>query len=613
MRFGVAFVLLDAPVVLMKISLLPFRLLRSLQIQAPKVSSSYRPLDSLLKNVKAIPDLGGEFEAAPEGPNQSTHTIAVAPSSAPVLLDSREAYIAQIDSQDPAAELIRGLLSLLPANTSVTPVLPDQPAVPPAAEMTNAHEEAVAEVITVDDNSDIAPGNVHNIAQLKLHSPMHTEEHNTNHVFYFIGIITANGVRATFCVPGPNTETHRLGGAIDWLIFQNRPAGRMLQSLSPASDFHVGVSREPEDVDKEFMNYRRAFTEIGSLEGVLAAPADSPHLSPARPCQLLSALQQQLGEGQNVPVYVMYVYLSSIVAALPTAVPVPLASAPAIAPPPAATAEAYLDLHHAAARNTLQTLLNTEGYESAYKHCLIEREVMALCLRLGIVFARQITPAQVTLYNVAIQIHPQDVAVWMGVSSGHFATCRTDLASARRAHLLLRQLHQEVQHGLPVSPSFTSHFAGFLGTLNSLLGTRTLPAVNVHNGYAGAANTDVADVSAVRMKISALRVLVAEVKLRWPEQAERYASHLYNARVNTGVPNEQNSKDIHTVLFHDGDVVVLHSSGVSKMQSGQGTKKEFDQRLSRQLTFQVLIVFARPTCGHCGDHMFLVESDMSRE
>ncbi|KAK6995661.1 hypothetical protein R3P38DRAFT_2656084 [Favolaschia claudopus] len=445
---------------------------------------------------RADEDLSAASEAAPGGRNQSehrlisvrrkgTHTITVAPSSALVLLDSREAYIAQIDSQDPAAELIRGLLSLLPASTYVAPVVPDQPAPPPGAEMTNGDEEAVVEVITVDDNSDVAPGNVHNIAQLKLHSPMHTEEHNTNRVFYFIGIITANGVRATFCVPGPNTETHRLGGAIDWLIFQNRPAGRMLQSLSPASDFSVGVSREPEDVDKEFMNYRRAFTEIGSLEGVLAAPADSPRLLLARPCQLLSALQQQLGEGQNVPVYVMYVYLS------------------------------------VTARNTLQALLSTDGYESAYKHCLIEREVMALCLRLGIVFARQITPARVTLHNIAIRIHPQDVAVWMGVSSGHFATCRTDVASARRAHLLLRQLHQEVQRGLPVSPSFTSHFAGFLGTLNSLLGTRTLPAVDVHNGYTGAANTDVADVSAVRMKISALRVLVADVKLRWPEQAER--------------------------------------------------------------------------------------------
>ncbi|KAK6991952.1 hypothetical protein R3P38DRAFT_3437750 [Favolaschia claudopus] len=463
------------------------------------LSAAIPPLEVTANpGTEAIPDLGGEFEAAPDGPNQ------IAPSSAPVLLDSREAYIAQIDSQDPAAELIRGLLSLLPASTSVAPVLPDQPATPPGAQMTNANEEAVVEVITVDDNSDVAP-----------------EEHSVNRVFYFIGIITANGIRATFCVPGPNTETHRLGGAIDWLIFQNRPAGRMLQSLSPTSAFSVGVSREPEDVDKEFMNYRRAFTEIGSLEGVLAAPADSPRLLLARPCQLLSALQQQLGEGQNVPVYVMYVYLSSVVTALPTAAPVPLASALPIAALPAATAEAYLDLHHAAARNTLQALLSTDGYESAYKHCLIEREVMALCLRLGIVFARQITPAQVTLHNVMIQIHPQDVAVWMGVSSGHFATCRTDVASARRAHLLLRQLHQEVQRGLPVSPSFTSHFAGFLGTLNSLLGTRTLPAVNVHNGYAGAANTDVADVSAVRMKISALRVLVAEVKLRWPEQAER--------------------------------------------------------------------------------------------
>ncbi|KAK6988393.1 hypothetical protein R3P38DRAFT_3228976 [Favolaschia claudopus] len=136
--------------------------------------SSYRPLDSLLKNVKGIPDLGGEFEAAPDGPNQ------IAPSSAPVLLDSREAYIAQIDSQDPAAELIRGLLSLLPVSTSVAPVLPDQPAPPPGAQMTNADEEVVVEVITVDDNSDVAPGNIHNIAQLKLHSRMHTEEHSTN-------------------------------------------------------------------------------------------------------------------------------------------------------------------------------------------------------------------------------------------------------------------------------------------------------------------------------------------------------------------------------------------------------------------------------------------------
>ncbi|KAK7023743.1 hypothetical protein R3P38DRAFT_2779222 [Favolaschia claudopus] len=229
---------------------------------ASKVSSSYRPPNSLLKNVKA--DLGGEFEAAPDGPNQ------IAPSSAPVLLDSWEAYIGQIDSQDPAAELIRGLLSLLPASTFVAPVVPDQPVPPPRAEMTNADEEAVVEVITVDDNSNIASV----FEPLLVSTPRH--------------IVSGEQLTSSFSKTG----------------LQDACCKASALPLTSKSESHASQR-------KEFMNYRRAFTEIGSLEGVLAAPADSPHLLPARPCQLLSALQQQqLGEGQNVPVYVMYVYLS---------------------------------------------------------------------------------------------------------------------------------------------------------------------------------------------------------------------------------------------------------------------------------------------------------------
>ncbi|KAJ7133842.1 hypothetical protein C8R46DRAFT_1048236 [Mycena filopes] len=142
------------------------------------------------------------------------------------------------------------------------------------------------------------------------------------------------------------------------------------------------------------------------------------------------------------------------------------------------------------------------GYQSAYKHCLIERQIMSVCNSLGIIFGRQIVGAEVDLDGVTVSIRPHDIAMWMGISPGQFATCRTELV----AH--------EAQ-GLVLASAMAPHHHTLLTTLNSMMSGRVLSPVDPNGGYMAVVDLQAGDVNAVRMRIATLKSQVAEVRTLW--------------------------------------------------------------------------------------------------
>ncbi|KAJ6553393.1 hypothetical protein B0H19DRAFT_1263768 [Mycena capillaripes] len=107
------------------------------------------------------------------------------------------------------------------------------------------------------------------------------------------------------------------------------------------------------------------------------------------------------------------------------------------------------------------------------------------------------------------------IATWMGISNSQFATCRTEVTAARAVHLLLRQL--VLQQNI-VTPLMEPRHLTLLDTLNSLMSSRILSPVDPNGGYASVANLQAGDANAVRMKISALKTQVADVRARWGAQ-----------------------------------------------------------------------------------------------
>jgi hypothetical protein len=181
--------------------------------------------------------------------------------------------------------------------------------------------------------------------------------------------------------------------------------------------------------------------------------------------------------------------------------------------------ESYLALHYSSRRDHLAALIHMPGYQAAYKHCLIERQIMSVCNSLGIVFStRQIMATEVEYLGTSISIKPDDIASWMGVSPGTFAASRTDTAAASLAHRILRQLDQQVNAGRTVSPPMEEADRSFLRTLNTMLSSRILTPIDPHSGYTGVADLQAGEANAVRMKLNKWRELVAGVKSCWGSQ-----------------------------------------------------------------------------------------------
>ncbi|KAJ7668829.1 hypothetical protein B0H17DRAFT_1183983 [Mycena rosella] len=346
---------------------------------------------------------------------------------------------------------------------------------------------------------------------------------NTPQIVYFIGVVFAPGNATVFCVPGPTVHpsSPRAGGIIDYLVVQNGPAGRTLECLSPCSAFRVGISRVPEDIVHDFMSFRTGFVEVGHLDDVCAAPADSARVHPARDCDARTAVLASLGLDNSTLMFVFYVYPEdtnplSIVSVHSAGVLLIAASMPSAMTD---AMRGYLELHYASCHEQLTALLNTPGYQLAYEHCPIEWEIMSVCNGLGIIFsACQIMAAEVEFQRSTVSIRPDDIANWMNISATHFATCRTEVTAARATHLLLRQLAQHEAQGRSVQPPMELRHHTLLRTLSSMMSSRILLPVDLNSGYMGVGDLQAGDANAVCMKVSSLKAQVAEVKALWAAQ-----------------------------------------------------------------------------------------------
>ncbi|KAJ6553394.1 hypothetical protein B0H19DRAFT_1072843 [Mycena capillaripes] len=345
-----------------------------------------------------------------------------------LIIDPLGSYSGEVDPADPAADIIRQLLAILPAHTSIPGPETDEygagveplsvlPTHVPMPELESGAETHSAPELADRGQGDVAPMEI--TAQVPADiQQAHEMSEDAPTVLYYVGLISAPGQQTAFCVPGPviSPPTHRAGGIIDFLVFANGPAGRALENLSPVSQFRVGVSRVPEDINNDFMSFRTGFKEAGRLDSVVMAPADSARVLPARDSELRTALLLSLGLGENVSIFVLYVYPENTTPFAIQPVATPATVQPAIHPPTLAVAvsnpiDRYLDLHHAAKKAELRTLLDIQGYQSAYRHCLIERQVMSVCNSLGIVFSsRQIVAARVDFQASTIEIRPEDIA-----------------------------------------------------------------------------------------------------------------------------------------------------------------------------------------------------------
>ncbi|KAJ7212439.1 hypothetical protein C8J57DRAFT_1539120 [Mycena rebaudengoi] len=336
---------------------------------------------------------------------------------------------------------------------------------------------------------------------------------NSASSIYFVAIVTGLHSARVFCIPGPVVlpPSHRIGGILDFVVALNGPAGRTIERL-PHNTYRVGTSAVPEDVADDFMSYRNNFSELSRLEEILAGPADSRRVVPARTSEPCTAILANLDLNDTVPLYVVYIY--------PEVDDESIATTGFTAPAdPQTLIESYLALHYSSRRDHLAALIHMPGYQAAYKHCLIERQIMSVCNSLGIVFStRQIVAAEVEYLGTSISIKPDDIASWMGVSPGTFAASRTDMAAASLAHRILRQLDQQVNAGRTVSPPMEEADRSFLRTLNTMLSSRILTPIDPHSGYTGVADLQAGDTNAVRMKLNKWRELVAEVKSRWGSQ-----------------------------------------------------------------------------------------------
>ncbi|KAJ6461831.1 hypothetical protein C8R47DRAFT_1240651 [Mycena vitilis] len=451
-----------------------------------------------------LPDAGENAEAWHNAWTRM-FSVPVLSSQRNFVIDPLGSHAGDMDPADPAADIIRQLQAIIPAgSTHIEPV--------------EGGDDNIAEHMdsVLTHEAEVRAPPLEGIEQSAGREEAQTFSDDAPSVLYFIGIISAPGHATVFCAPAVPRPDHRIGIILESLVLANGPAGRTLEDLTNTSQFRVGFARVPEDITNDFTSFRNGFIEVGRLDQLTHAPEISARVPPARDSELRSALLASMGLDDSVSVFVVYVYPQNCFQNLSAIQPPSNIAPPGIQPASTVNPiERYLDLHYAARKADLRTFLETAGYQTAYKHCLIERQIMSVCTSLGIVFSsRQIVAAEVAFEGSPIHIRPDDIAIWMGISTGQFATCRTEVTAARAAHLLLRQIVLQENVFPPIEPRHRT----FLVTLNSLMSGRLLPPVDPSNGYAGAAELQTGDVSAVRLIIASLKMQVADVKTLWGAQ-----------------------------------------------------------------------------------------------
>ncbi|KAJ7198328.1 hypothetical protein GGX14DRAFT_402031 [Mycena pura] len=433
---------------------------------------------------------------------------------------------------DPAADLVRQIRNSLSAS-GILPVLG-----------TNAGEEGPtnAAIVPSSDEHDMPP--LINMATDEVEI-IHRETGPT-HIYgdssgpppaetvCWIAICVSADQDSLYCVPGPvmipDSRSQRSGAVIEFLVAQGGAPGRALRTLLQVEDYRVGISRVPEDITGDFRAVTNGFIEVGGLNDLYSSPMDSPRIHHARESELRSAVLDSLGYDDLVPLFVLYVYkqLTQILnqdettgALVPDVAP--LLATIASSAGAANACNSYLETYFSSRRQQLNAVLNAPGYQSAYKHCVTERQIMSVCNSLGIIFtARQILGADVHHQGIALTIRPDDIAAWMGVSSGQLATCRTEVGITRIAHRILRQVAAAMRQGLSVEPPMEPRHDSFLATLNAMMSDRILAPLDPGSGYIGARELPIGEANAVRMKIATLKNQVTEVRALWAAQFDSH-------------------------------------------------------------------------------------------
>jgi len=78
--------------------------------------------------------------------------------------------------------------------------------------------------------------------------------------------------------------------------------------------------------------------------------------------------------------------------------------------------ETYLEQQFGTHSQELASWLSNPIYQSAYQHCLIERQVTAIFQALSILFeGSRITPATVQHDGCMVTVHPDQVVTWLGL------------------------------------------------------------------------------------------------------------------------------------------------------------------------------------------------------
>ncbi|KAF8173420.1 hypothetical protein K438DRAFT_1980970 [Mycena galopus ATCC 62051] len=254
---------------------------------------------------------------------------------------------------------------------------------------------------------------------------------------YFVGIQTLTGCR-TFCEAKEFGDPYPYDGAL-FLRLQNSggPLGRALATITDRALFFAGISDVPVDIDGNYSSYQNNFKEIDSLLRLEQSLAPGNTFFPIPASTARSELLATQGQPETIPVYVLYVYHQDaevLSTHTPTPYVHPSSSMAAATPRAVDPVQEYLRQQYAPQYAELD-LWRSRDYGSAYTHCLIERQIVAICTLLNITVGRGGTPAVVG--NLSIRL--DDVVSAAGVNVQTFSGIRTEFRMIREVHVALRQ------------------------------------------------------------------------------------------------------------------------------------------------------------------------------
>ncbi|KAJ6570007.1 hypothetical protein B0H10DRAFT_2238005 [Mycena sp. CBHHK59/15] len=225
--------------------------------------------------------------------------------------------------------------------------------------------------------------------------------------------------------------------------------GRALRAIGDRTHFFVGTTDVPVDVFGDYMNHVHNFRELGSWADI-DGPHDSPLslVTPAPMSAARTALLATRNLHDSIPVYILYIYhedTETVCNAVPGPILPPPAMLPAPAPLPVVGAAAQSSSPRLAEtaflRNRFATRLERirisqiTPYGTAYRHCMQEKHIIAICNSLGInLNLRAFAPVTV---EGGLEISFEDVVHSAGLNHNTFAGTRTTVNKAREARRLL--------------------------------------------------------------------------------------------------------------------------------------------------------------------------------